>query len=70
MNKKSVYGWVICIAWFPFFGDAADKIASRDAVQSLDRYLKIAREVRPNIKTQNFLSKFLSETIHNRHDNN
>ena len=61
MNKKSVYGWVICIAWFSFFGDAADKIASRDAVQSLDRHLKTAREVRPNIKTQNFLKIALTK---------
>ena len=60
MNRKSIYGWIIFAAWFPFVGDAAEKIASRGAVQSLERYLKTVRDKRPDIKSQKFGSVVLT----------
>ena len=60
MNRKSIYGWIIFAAWFPFVGDAAEKIASRGAVQSLERYLKTVRDKRPDIKAQKFGSVVLT----------
>ena len=61
MNRKSIYGWIIIAAWFPFVGYGAEKIASRCAVQSLERYLKTARDGRPDIKIQNFWKIALTE---------
>jgi len=61
MNRKSLCGWILVVAWLPFLGEAADMTTSSHAVQSLQRHLKIARDKRPDIKTQKFGSIALTQ---------
>ena len=61
MNRKSLCGWILFAAWLPLLGEAADKTTSSHAVQSLQRYLKIVRDRRPDIKTQKFGSIALTQ---------
>jgi len=62
MNRKSLCGWILFATWLPLLGEAADKTTSSHAVQSLQRHLKIARDKRPDIKTQKFWSIALTQT--------
>ena len=61
MNRKSLCGWILFAAWLPLLGEAAEKITSSLAIQSLQRHLKTARNKRPDIKTQKFGSIALTQ---------